>query len=107
VERPKGERLATGILRIDKPIEPYPKEMPGSSVLVRPVVYPDKSVQMDLIKMDTVWKPTKAFAATGSCSFTGISVVDPWHTLPVKEMVGTSYYEGELYYSGGETLETF
>jgi hypothetical protein len=107
VERPKGERLATGILRIDKPIEPYPKEMPGASVLVRPVVYPDKFVQMDLIRMDTVWKPTKMCTATGGCSFTGISVVDPWHTIPVKKMVRTSYFEGELDYMGGETLETF
>ncbi|MBW2219478.1 MAG: acetoacetate decarboxylase family protein [Deltaproteobacteria bacterium] len=107
VERPKGERLATGILRIDQPIEPYPEEMPGSSVLLRPVVYPDKPVQMELIRMDTVLKPTKVYAATGSCSFTGISVVDPWHTIPVKKMVGVSYIEGELYYTSGETLETF
>jgi len=107
VERPKGERLATGILRIDRPLEPHPEQMPESSVMLRPVVYPDKPVQIDLIKMDTVWKPTKAYAATGSCSFTGISVVDPWHTIPVKEMVNTSYFEGELYYTGGETLETF
>jgi len=107
VERPKGERLATGILRIDQPIEPFPEEIPVSTVMVRPVAYPDKSVQMDLIRMDTVWKSTMMYAATGSCSFTGISVVDPWHTIPVKEMVRTGYFEGELYFSGGETLETF
>ena len=107
VERPKGQRLATGILRIDQSIEPYPEEMPGSSVLLRPVVYPDKPVQMDLIRMDTVLKPTKVHDATGSCSFTGISVVDPWHTIPVREMVRTAYIEGELYFTGGETLETF
>ena len=46
-------------------------------------------------------------AATGSCSFTGISVVDPWHTIPVKEMLGASYLEGDLYFTGGETLGTF
>jgi len=107
VERPKGERLATGILRIDQPIEPFPEEMPGPSVMLRPVVYPDKPVQMDLIRIDSVWKPTRMHAATGSCSFTGISVVDPWHTIPVKEMVAASYFEGELYFTGGETLETF
>jgi acetoacetate decarboxylase len=107
VERPKGERLATGILRIDQPIEPYPEEMPSSSLSLRPVVYPDKPVQMDIIRMDTVTKPTKVHAATGSCSFTGISVVDPWHTIPVKEMVGASYLEADFYYTGSETLETF
>jgi len=107
VERPKGERLATGILRIDQPIEPFPEEMPGSTVMLRPVVYPDKPVQMDLIRADVVWKPTRVHAATGSCSFTGISVVDPWHTIPVKEMVAASYHEGELHFTGGETLETF
>ena len=107
VERPKGERLATGILRIDQPIEPYPEEMPSSSLSLRPVVYPDKPVQMEIIRMDTVTKPTKVYAATGSCSFTGISVVDPWHTIPVKEMVGASYLEADFYYTGSETLETF
>ena len=107
VERPKGQRLATGILRIDQPIEPCPEQIPGSSLMMRPVVYPDKPLQMDLIRMDAVWKPIKMYAATGSCSFTGISVIDPWHTIPVKEMIGASYFEGELYFTGGETLETF
>jgi len=107
VERPKGERLATGILRIDQSIEPFPEEILVSTIQVRPVAYPDKSVQMDLIRQDSVWKPTMMYAATGSCSFTGISVVDPWHTIPVKEMVRTGYIEGELYFTGGETLETF
>jgi acetoacetate decarboxylase len=107
VERPKGERLATGILRIDQAIEPFPEELPGSSLLVRPVAYPDKPLQVDLIKMDAVWKPTRVHAATGSCSFTGISVVDPWHTIPVKEMMAASYFEGDLCFTGGETLETF
>jgi hypothetical protein len=84
-----------------------PVEMPGPSVMLRPVAYPDKPVQMDLIRIDSVWKPTRMHAATGSCSFTGISVVDPWHTIPLKEMLGASYFEGELCFSGGETLETF
>ena len=44
---------------------------------------------------------------TGSCSFAGISVVDPWHTIPVKKMLGASYLERDLYSTGGETLETF
>jgi len=35
VERPKGQRLATGILRIDKPIEPCPEEIPGPSLISR------------------------------------------------------------------------
>jgi acetoacetate decarboxylase len=107
VERPKGERLATGILRIDQSIEPLPEEICVSTIQVRPVSYPDKSAQMDLIRQDSVWKPTMMYAATGSCSFTGISVVDPWHTIPVKEMVRAAYIEGELYFTGGETLETF
>ena len=107
VERPKGERLATGILRIDQPIEPCPEEIPASLILVRPVMYPDKPVQVDLLRIDSVVKPTRMHAATGSCSFTGISVVDPWHTIPVKEMLGASYLEGDLYFSGGETLGTF
>ena len=107
VDRPQGERLATGILLIDQPIEPFPEEMPGPSLMLRPVVYPDKPVQMDLIRVDSVWKPTRMHAATGSCSCTGLSVVDPWHTIPVKEMLGASYFEGELCFTGGETLETF
>jgi acetoacetate decarboxylase len=107
VERPKGERLATGILRIDQPIEPCPEEIPASAILVRPVMYPDKPAQMDLFRIDSVVIPTKMHAATGSCSFTGISVVDPWHTIPVKEMLGASYLEGDLTFTGGETLGTF
>jgi hypothetical protein len=107
VERPKGQRLATGILRIDQPIEPCPEEMPVSSIFVRPVMYPDKPVQMDLLKIDSVVKPARLHAATGSCSFTGISVIDPWHTIPVKQMLGATYLEGDFCFAGGETLGTF
>lgn len=102
-----GERLATGILRIDQPVKPCLEEIPASAILVRPVMYPDKPVQVDLFRIDSVVSPTKMHAASGSCTFMGISVVDPWHTMPVKEMPGASYLEGDLHSTGGETLGTF
>jgi acetoacetate decarboxylase len=106
VERPKGERLVTGILRIDQAIESFPEEMPIQSIVVRPVLYFDKPAQMDLLRVDSVFRPKRVHTATGMLTYTGISVVDPWHTIPVKKMVGCSYLECDFAFCGGKTLGT-
>jgi acetoacetate decarboxylase len=42
----------------------------------------------------------------GNCHFTGASVLDPWHRLPVKQMLSSSYMFFDFELSYGRILET-
>ncbi len=51
-------------------------------------------------------KTAEVWAGTGSCHFPGISVLDPWHSLPVKNMVGAARLVADFVLPDGKILET-
>jgi acetoacetate decarboxylase len=45
------------------------------------------------------------WTGTGSCHFTGVSVLDPWHKLPIRQMVSSWYCVTDSELTEGRVLE--
>jgi acetoacetate decarboxylase len=109
VERPKGIRICSGVLRPEQPLDPLPDGTPLSTCSLRVIPSPEKGKDhslVELIQTDLVVSAVELWAGPGSCQFTGASVLDPWHTLPVKKMIGASYLVCDFVLPEGKILQT-
>lgn len=107
VERPKGLRLCSGVMRPERPVHPSSLH-PIPSVCLRVIPSPEEGAPpslAELIEIDVEQRPTAIWEGPGSCHFTGASALDPWHKMPVKRMLPCTLmvYDMELKY--GKILE--
>jgi acetoacetate decarboxylase len=111
VERPTGVRLATAVMR---PVQRITTGMPPFPITFDYIclrVIPDPSGQapslVQLVETDWVLQSGQMWAGQGSLQFTGSSDLDPYHTLPIRRMVNTSLFMGEMLVdSTARVLET-
>lgn len=109
MERPRGIRICSGVIRPEQPLEPPPDGTPLKVCALRVIPSPEKGTDhslVELIQTDLVASSVEMWTGPGNCHFTGASVLDPWHRLPVKQMLSSSYMIFDFELSYGRILET-
>ena len=109
VERPRGIRICSGVMRTEQMLEPLPDGTPLKGCSLRAIPSPEKDKDhslVELIQTDLVASSVEMWTGPGSCHFTGASALDPWHKLPVKEMMSSIYMVLDFELSYGRVLET-
>jgi acetoacetate decarboxylase len=109
VERPRGIRLCSGVLRPEQLVNPLPDGTALPTCALRVIPSPEKDKDhslVELIQTDMIFSSTELWSGPGSCYFTGASVLDPWHRLPVKRMIAATYMLGDFILPDAEILET-
>ena len=109
VERPKGIRICSGVFRPECPLDPMPDGTPLNSCALRVIPSPEKDKDpslVELIQTDLILSSIEMWSGPGNCSFTGASVLDPWHTLPVAKMIASTYLVCDFVIEDGKILET-
>ncbi len=109
VERPRGIRICSGVFRPELPLEPLPDGTPLNTCSLRVIPSPEKEKDhslVELIQTDLILSSIEMWSGPGNCSFTGASVLDPWHTVPVVKMVASTYLVCDFVIEGSRILET-
>jgi len=109
VERPRGIRICSGVMRREEPLAALPDGTPLKACALRVIPSPEKGRDhslVELIQTDLIVSSVEMWAGPGSCHLSGESVLDPWHEIPVKKMLSSTYmiFDFELAY--GRILET-
>ena len=109
VERPRGIRICSGVLRPEQPANPLPDGTALKTCALRVIPSPEKDKRhslVELIQTDMIFSSTELWSGPGSCQFTGASVLDPWHRLPMKKMIASTYMLGDFILPEGKILQT-
>jgi acetoacetate decarboxylase len=109
VERPKGIRICSGVLRPEQPLDPPPDGTPMNACVLRVIPSPEKGKDhslVELIQVDMILSSGEMWSGPGSCQLPGISVLDPWHSIPVKNMISATYMVCDFVLTEGKVLET-
>lgn len=96
-ERPKGSRICTVLMRPEQPVELEPYEM--NIIGLRVIPSPEKDAppslaQLILNKCEV--RPQMAWGGQGSVHFGADSLLDPWHTLPVKRVKESLFSRADM-----------
>lgn len=93
MERPKGNRICTGVMRLEVPVPPEEVGR-GGSMSLRVIPSPEEGAEPSLAELIEV--PDKktlieAWQGTGFVEFNSTSTIDPWHKISVKQMLSATY----------------
>jgi acetoacetate decarboxylase len=104
VERPRGFRICSGVMRPERPLEPSSLSL-LPSVCLR-VIPGSASTQMaELIEISPDFRVKELWAGSGSCHFPGVSDLDPWHRIPVRKILSCTYAVADFELTEGRVLE--
>lgn len=109
MERPRGIRICSGVMRMEQSLEPLPDRTPLKACSLRVIPSPEKDKDhslVELIQTDLIVSSVEMWTGPGNCHLTGASALDPWHKLPVKEMISSIYMIFDFELSYGRVLET-
>ena len=109
VERPRGIRICSGVMRREQPLDPLPDGTPLKACALRVIPSPEKGRDhslVELIQTDLVVSSVEMWAGPGSCHLTGASALDPWHKVPVVKMLSSVYMVFDFELAYGRILET-
>lgn len=109
VERPKGIRLCTGVLRPEQPLDPPAPGTALNACTLRVIPSPERDKAhslVELIQEDMVLTSGEIWSGPGNCHFPGTSVLDPWHNLPVAKMLSATYWVCDWTLNPGKILAT-
>ncbi len=106
LERPAGIRLASAIVRPERPADnghsaPRP---PVSLRLIPSAEENGHPACAELIETFTDVKVIEAWTGTGSVAFAESSRLDPWNRLPVKRVVQASYMVSDMTLGFGKVI---
>jgi acetoacetate decarboxylase len=107
-ERPKGTRIATGVFRQLRPAAPPPEGILLKGVNLRVITSPEpgrKHSLCELILAELTMSNMELWIGEGNCSYTGISVLDPWHKLPVVKHLDCSLLTGDATLNAARILK--
>jgi len=105
VERPCGFRLCSGVIRPERPLDP--SGLPLLPNVCLRVIPPSAGPQLaELIEVGSDMRVKELWAGSGSCHFTGVSDLDPWHRIPVRQALSCAYAVADFELKEGRVLET-
>ena len=108
-ERPKGNRICTGVIRPERQIEPAARPgPPGLSLRVIPSPEEGQGPSlMELIETPSTSTTKDAWTGTGSAQFNSPSETDPWHRFAVKKMINCVYHRGDMVLPFGRIVKRY
>jgi len=106
-ERPQGLRLINGVFRGISPMEmPESFILKGLNLRVIQSPVPDEPYSLaELVLGELEVRPKFAWLGEGNCHYTGVSDLDPWHQLPVREKIQASWTRLDINLAGASILE--
>lgn len=108
LERPAGIRLASGVVRAERPAPPrHGPARSGVSLRVIPAAEAtaERPLCAELIETTTETTIHEAWEGTGSASFPEQSALDPWSRFPIKRVVGASYSVYDMVLPCGRVID--
>jgi acetoacetate decarboxylase len=107
LERPAGVRLASAIVRPERPAtNGHSSAPPAVSMRLIPSAEENgKPVCADIIETSTQVKVHEAWTGTGSIAFAESSRLDPWNRLPVKRVIAANYVLSEMTLGFGKVID--
>jgi acetoacetate decarboxylase len=106
VERPRNFRICSGLMRPEKPLDPSGLQI-LPNVCLRVIPASAGPMTAELIEVGWDMRVKECWTCSGSCHFTGISELDPWHKIPVRRILGCAYAIADFELKEGRVLETF
>src|SRR5262249_49374864 len=108
MERPAGIRLASALVRPERPAQP-PRSPGRSSVSLRMIPAADGDAERplcaELIETAVEVKTHEAWEGVGSVSFPENSVLDPWSRFPVERVVAANYTVYDMTLPSGRVID--
>jgi acetoacetate decarboxylase len=107
LERPAGVRLASAIVRPERPAtNGHSSAPPAVSFRLIPSAEENgRPVCAEIIETHTEVKVHEAWTGTGSIAFAECSRLDPWNRLPVKRVIQASYVLSEMTLGFGKVID--
>jgi acetoacetate decarboxylase len=107
LERPAGVRLASAIVRPERPAtNGHSSAPPAVSFRLIPSAEENgRPVCAEIIETHTEVKVHEAWTGTGSIAFAESSRLDPWNRLPVKRVIQASYVLSEMTLGFGKVID--
>jgi acetoacetate decarboxylase len=107
LERPAGVRLASTIVRPERPAtNGHSSAPPAVSFRLIPSAEENgRPVCADIIETHTEVKVHEAWTGIGSIAFAESSRLDPWNRLPVKRVLQSSYVLSEMTLGFGKVID--
>jgi acetoacetate decarboxylase len=107
LERPAGVRLASAIVRPERPAtNGHSSAPPAVSFRLIPSAEENgRPVCADIIETHTEVKVHEAWTGTGSIAFAECSRLDPWNRLPVVRVIHASYVLSEMTLGFGKVID--
>ena len=107
LERPTGVRLASAIVRPERPATNGHSSAPPavSFRLIPSAEEGGRPVCAEIIETHTEVKVHEAWTGTGSIAFAESSRLDPWNRLPVKRVIQASYVLSEMTLGFGKVID--
>ena len=108
LERPAGIRIASAVIRPERPAEPRGgPARSGVSLRVIPAADADaeRPLCAEIIETVTENKTHEAWDATGSVAFAEHSALDPWGRFPVKRVLGATYMVYDMVLPCGRVID--
>jgi acetoacetate decarboxylase len=107
LDRPAGVRLASAIVRPERPAANGPSSAPPpvSFRLIPSAEENGRPVCADIIETMAEVKVHEAWTGTGSIAFAESSSLDPWNRLPVKRVIQASYVLSDMTLGFGKVID--
>ena len=107
LERPAGVRLASAIVRPERPAPSGPSSAPPavSMRLIPSVEENGRPVCAEIIETFTDVKVHESWSGTGSIAFAEASRLDPWSRLPVRKILHANYVLSEMTLGFGKVID--
>jgi len=107
LERPAGVRLASAIVRPERPAaNGHGSARPAVSLRLIPSAEENgKPVCAEIIETHTEIKVHEAWTGVGSIAFAESSRLDPWNRLPLKRVIQASYVLSEMTLGFGKVID--
>jgi acetoacetate decarboxylase len=106
LERPRGVRLATAIMRPEQPAGPLSSNGPTTGLRIIPsaTLGEKRPALAELVAADTQHTIREAWEGLGSISFPDRSVLDPVDRFPIKRILKAVYMESDIMLPAGRVI---
>ena len=109
MERPRGNRICTGVVRPETPLEMVQAEG-GAGLSLRVIPSPEVGAEpslMELIEVPSNATTKEAWQGPGFAEYNSASTLDPWHRLSVEKMLMAVYRRTDQILGYGKVVKRY
>ncbi len=111
MERPRGNRICTGVIRLERPIELGKGGPPVPGMSLRVIPNPDDSMEPSLMELiegrPGGGKTRDAYTGSGFAEYNSKSTLDPWHRFTIDKLLSASFSRGDMVLNHGKVVKTY